>query len=48
MGLICRDTVEERVAELQERKRARAEAIVGGERAALQGLSAADLAFLLE
>jgi SNF2 family DNA or RNA helicase len=45
--LICKDTVEERVLELQQRKRALCEAILGNERSLLQDLTRADLELLL-
>ena len=45
--LVCRDTVEERVLELQQRKQALCEAILGNERSLLQDLTRADLEMLL-
>ena len=45
--LVCRDTVEERVLELQAQKRALYEAILGNERSLLQKLTRADLEVLL-
>ncbi len=45
--LLCKDTVEERVAELQQRKRKLAEAVLGGERSPLQELTRQDLERLL-
>lgn len=45
--LVCRDTVEERVLELQSRKKALCEAILGNERSLLQDLTRADLELLL-
>jgi hypothetical protein len=45
--LVCRGTVEERVLELQESKRALCEAILGNERSLLQDLTRADLELLL-
>jgi hypothetical protein len=45
--LVCRGTVEERVLELQQRKQALCEAILGNERSLLQDLTRADLEMLL-
>jgi SNF2 family DNA or RNA helicase len=45
--LVCRDTVEERVLELQDQKKALCEAILGNERSLLQDLSRDDLDALL-
>jgi superfamily II DNA or RNA helicase len=45
--LICRETVEERVLELQGRKRRMAEAIVSADRSLLTGLTREDLELLL-
>ena len=45
--MICEDTVEQRIAELQQRKRDLAEAIVGGEENVLRNLSREDLERLL-
>lgn len=45
--LVCRHTVEERVLELQSRKKALCEAILGNERSLLQDLTRADLELLL-
>jgi hypothetical protein len=45
--LVCRDTVEERVLELQSRKKALCEAILGNERSLRQDLTRADLELLL-
>lgn len=41
--LIARDTVEERIAELQQKKRALAESVIRGDGAPLQGLTVEDL-----
>ncbi|MCC6579892.1 MAG: SWIM zinc finger family protein [Phycisphaeraceae bacterium] len=45
--LICRDTVEQRIAQLQTRKRALADAIVGGDESPLRNLTRDDLEELL-
>ena len=45
--MVCRGTVEERVLELQAQKRALCDAVFGGERSLLQGLSRGDLELLL-
>ncbi|MBK8096523.1 MAG: DEAD/DEAH box helicase [Planctomycetes bacterium] len=45
--LVCKDTVEERVLELQQQKKALCEAILGNERSLLQDLTREDLAMLL-
>lgn len=45
--LVCRDTVEERVLELQDKKKSLYEAILGNERSLLQDLSREDLETLL-
>jgi hypothetical protein len=45
--LLCRDTVEEKVAELQNKKRALADAIITGENSLIQGLTREDLDRLL-
>jgi superfamily II DNA or RNA helicase len=45
--LVCRGTVEERVLELQQQKRALCEAILGNERSLLQDLTRQDLELLL-
>ncbi|MBZ0152350.1 MAG: DEAD/DEAH box helicase, partial [Planctomycetes bacterium] len=45
--LVCRGTVEERVLELQARKKALSDAILGNERSLLQDLTRADLELLL-
>ena len=45
--MVCRGTVEERVLELQAQKRALCDAVFGGERSMLQGLSRGDLELLL-
>lgn len=45
--MVCRGTVEERVLELQAQKRALCDAVFGGERSLLQGLSRSDLQLLL-
>jgi hypothetical protein len=45
--LVCRGTVEERVLELQQRKKVLCEAILGQERSVLQDLTRADLELLL-
>ena len=45
--LVCRGTVEERVLELQQQKKALCEAILGNERSLLQDLTRADLDALL-
>lgn len=45
--MICEDTVEQRISELQQRKRDLAEAIVGGEENVLRNLSREDLERLL-
>ncbi|MBX3464531.1 MAG: DEAD/DEAH box helicase [Planctomycetes bacterium] len=45
--VVCRDTVEERVLELQQQKRALCEAILGNERSLLQDLTRQDLELLL-
>ncbi|HEB54126.1 MAG TPA: DEAD/DEAH box helicase, partial [bacterium] len=45
--LACRGTVEERVLELQDRKRALVEAVLGSERSLLQDLTREDLELLL-
>jgi superfamily II DNA or RNA helicase len=45
--LICRDTVEEKILELQQKKRELADAILGGDNRILQGLTRDDLEFLL-
>ena len=45
--LIARDTVEERIADLQQRKRALAESVIRGDGAPLRELSAEDLETLL-
>lgn len=45
--LVCKDTVEERVLELQQQKKALCEAILGHERSLLQDLTREDLAMLL-
>jgi SNF2 family DNA or RNA helicase len=41
--LIARDTVEERIAELQQKKRALADSVIRGDGAPLQGLTVEDL-----
>ncbi len=46
--LICHDTVEQRIAELQDRKRELADAIVGGQDNLLQSLTREDLELLLK
>ncbi len=45
--LLCSDTVEEKVAELQNKKRALADAIITGENSLIQGLTREDLERLL-
>jgi len=45
--LVAQDTVEEKIIELQQKKRRLADAIISGERGALAGLTAADLQTLL-
>ena len=45
--LICEDTVEQRIAELQERKRKLADAIIGGQENLLRSLTRDDLQYLL-
>jgi SNF2 family DNA or RNA helicase len=45
--LICEDTVEQRIAELQEKKKLLADAIIGGEGNLLSNLTKDDLAMLL-
>jgi superfamily II DNA or RNA helicase len=45
--LICRDTVEEKILELQSRKRRMAEAIISADRSVLSGLTREDLELLL-
>lgn len=45
--MICQDTVEQRIAELQDRKRQLADAIVGGDQSPLRNLSREDLERLL-
>ncbi|MBL4701611.1 MAG: hypothetical protein JKX85_10180, partial [Phycisphaeraceae bacterium] len=45
--MICQDTVEQRIAELQDRKRQLADAIVGGDHSPLRNLSRDDLEQLL-
>ena len=45
--LICQDTVEQRIIELQDRKRKLADAIVGGEENLLRSLTRDDLEVLL-
>ena len=45
--MICEDTVEQRIVELQARKRKLADAIVGGEQNLLQSLTRGDLEQLL-
>tara|TARA_Y100001933_G_scaffold265062_1_gene334820 strand:- start:3135 stop:6827 length:3693 start_codon:yes stop_codon:yes gene_type:complete len=45
--MICQDTVEQRIAELQDRKRQLADAIVGGDQSPLRNLSRDDLERLL-
>ncbi|MFK7740106.1 MAG: DEAD/DEAH box helicase [Planctomycetota bacterium] len=45
--MVCRDTVEERVVELQDEKRQLAEAVLGNERSLLQNLTRDDLERLL-
>src|SRR5690606_33454256 len=45
--LVCEDTVEQRIIELQKRKRKLADAIVGGEQNLLQSLTKADIEQLL-
>jgi superfamily II DNA or RNA helicase len=45
--MICENTVEQRIAEMQERKRQLADAIIGGEQNVLRGLSREDLERLL-
>jgi SNF2 family DNA or RNA helicase len=46
--LICRGTVEERVAELQASKQALADAVLGGDASVLKGLTGAQVRGLLE
>jgi len=45
--LICQDTVEQRIAQLQQRKRRLADAIIGGQENVLSSLSREDLQYLL-
>lgn len=45
--IVCRGTVEERVLELQQKKRALCEAILGDDRSLLQDLTRADVELLL-
>ena len=45
--LICEDTVEQRIAQLQEKKRKLADAIIGGQENVLRSLSREDLQYLL-
>jgi SNF2 family DNA or RNA helicase len=45
--MICQDTIEQRIAELQDRKRKLAEAIVGGQKSLLKSLTREDLEMLL-
>ncbi|MBL9076623.1 MAG: DEAD/DEAH box helicase [Planctomycetes bacterium] len=45
--VVCKDTVEERVLELQQQKKALCEAILGNERSLLQDLTRQDLELLL-
>jgi superfamily II DNA or RNA helicase len=45
--MVCEDTVEQRIAELQDRKRKLAEAIVGGDDSVLRNLNREDLEKLL-
>mgnify|MGYP001497823926 CR=1 FL=1 len=45
--VVCKDTVEERVLELQEQKKALCEAILGNDRSLLQDLTRQDLELLL-
>jgi SNF2 family DNA or RNA helicase len=45
--LICEDTVEQRIADLQEKKKRLADAIVGGQESLLSTLSREDLEQLL-
>lgn len=45
--LLCRGTVEEKVAALQDRKQALADAVLGDDESVLQGLTGADVAALL-
>ena len=45
--LICRDTVEEKILELQQRKRDLADAILNADNRVIQGLTREDLEFLL-
>jgi SNF2 family DNA or RNA helicase len=45
--LICRDTVEEKILELQQRKRDLADAILNADNRLIQGLTREDLEFLL-
>ena len=46
--LIAKDTVEERVAELQDEKRKLVDAVLAGGGGGLKGLTVADVARLLE
>ena len=45
--LICRDTVEEKIAELQKKKRSLAEAILAADQSVMKSLTAEDLELLL-
>ena len=45
--MVCQDTVEQRIIELQERKRQIAEAIVGGDQNLLRDLTRGELEQLL-
>lgn len=45
--LICKDTVEQRIAELQQKKKKLADAIIGGEENLLRSLTRSDLELLL-
>jgi len=46
--MVCRDTIEQRITELQQRKRDLAEAIIGGDSSVLRNLSREDLDLLLK
>ena len=45
--LICRDTVEEKILDLQDQKRTLAESVIKGDQDVLRELSREDLEFLL-
>jgi SNF2 family DNA or RNA helicase len=45
--LICRDTVEQKILELQQRKRDLADAILNADNRVIQNLTRDDLEFLL-